>query len=192
MVGCDGSERGENRALRNRETANRSKKLADIGESLAVELLSDQGFANIKDLNKIRKNHPFADIYAERNGEKFWISVKARNKYEENGKINYCYYIRKGERDLAIQLEQKYPGTQAACLGISFVVSQNSCRDGEPTNSYSCYFTKLTTIANLPGIRMTPDWLPNYDCLAKDKIVPPKYDVSDCENVFARRISGNR
>ena len=30
-------------------------------------------------------NYPFADLYAEKDGKRYVISVKARNKYENNG-----------------------------------------------------------------------------------------------------------
>ena len=33
-------------------------------------------------------NAPFADIYCEKDGKSFIISVKTRNKYQKNGKLN--------------------------------------------------------------------------------------------------------
>ena len=67
----------------------RFKILGDIGEELAEILLKNNGFVNITNLNKVKKNFPFADFKAEKDGNKFLISVKARNKYENNGSLNY-------------------------------------------------------------------------------------------------------
>jgi len=66
-------------------TARRAAKLGDVGEQLALAELSAHGFTGIRALNHPKKNHPFADIYARRDGEKLWISVKTRNKYRRTG-----------------------------------------------------------------------------------------------------------
>jgi hypothetical protein len=169
------------------DTARRGSKLGFIGEQLALMELSLHGFTAIKHLNYPKKNHPFADVYAEHDGEKFWISVKTRNKYQNDGTINYCYKISPKERAFALNLEQTNPNTIAACIGVSVVVSQNSCLGGEPPNSYSCYFAKLGQLTDRQGMGMRVRQLSSYRCLAENKFVPSDHDISDCENVFQRR-----
>jgi len=182
-----GTWKRKDRVVLGPETAKRGSKLGYIGEHLAVAELSAHGFTEIKYLNHPKKNHRFADIYAERNGEKFWISVKTRNKYQNDGTINYCYKISPKERAFALDLEQNNPGTMAACIGVSVVVSENSCLGDERPNTYSCYFTKLRELTDRQGMGMRECQLPDYDCLAKNEAVPIEFDVSDCENVFQRR-----
>ena len=69
----------------------RFKHVGNIGETLAKCLLKKNGFCDIKNLNDIKKNFKFADFNASKDEIKFIISVKTRNKYENNGKINYRY-----------------------------------------------------------------------------------------------------
>jgi hypothetical protein len=179
--------RRKDRVVLGVDTARRGSKLGFIGEQLALMELSLHGFTAIKHLNYPKKNHPFADVYAEHNGEKFWISVKTRNKYQNDETINYCYKISPKERAFALHLEQTNPDTIAACIGVSVVVSKNSCLGGEPPNSYSCYFAKLGTLTDRQGMGMRLRQLSSYHCLAENKLVPSNYDISDCENVFQRR-----
>ena len=168
-------------------TAQRAKKLGVIGEHLALIELAMHGFTNIKHLNHPLKNYRFADIYAERDGERFWISVKTRNKYKIDRTRNESYKIDPNQRSLAKQQEDADPGSVAACIGISVVVSENSCVEGEPPNSYSCYFSTLSRLPRKHGMSMLKKDQKLYDCLAYNKLVPAEFDASDCENVFRRR-----
>jgi|SRR5579871_3033199 len=187
VVERKGAWRRTDRVMLGQATAQRAAKLGLIGEQLAIAELYAHGFTSIKALNYPTKNHPFADVYAERGGDKYWISVKARNKYQTDGSRNYCYKISPKERAFALRLEQDNPGTEAVCVAVSVVVSQNSCRDGESPNSYSCYFARLRELTDQQGIGMRKHQLPKYECFAQNKRIPADYDVSDCENVFRRR-----
>lgn len=60
--------------------------LGEQGEELAIEILEANKFKIIKQLNDKIVNHPFADILASRHGVRYAISVKARNRYEWDGK----------------------------------------------------------------------------------------------------------
>jgi hypothetical protein len=182
----------EDRVVLGPDTAKRAGKLGLIGEQLALAELALHGFTEIRHLNHPKKNHPFApfaDISAERNGLKFWIGVKTRNKYQNEGTINPCYKIDPRGRALAVQLEQSVPGTIAACIGISVVLSERSCFDGELSNSYSCYFALLRNLTDRQGMGMRKRQLASYEPLAENKPVPALYDLSDCENVFYRQGS---
>ena len=76
MTDRKGAWRRPDRVMLTRGTAKRAGKLGDVGEQLALAELSAHGFSSIKPLNHPKKNHPFADVYAERGGERFWISVR--------------------------------------------------------------------------------------------------------------------
>jgi hypothetical protein len=72
------------------------------GESKALALLMRAGFSNVRDMNAESFNHPFGDIYAERDGEPHLIGVKTRNKYQVSGLLNSTYNIRKKGADVRV------------------------------------------------------------------------------------------
>lgn len=73
----------------------RFKLLGNIGEAIALDLLGKHRFKNIINLNEMQNNFPFADFAAERDGAGYLISVKARNKYQVDGKLNASYKLGK-------------------------------------------------------------------------------------------------
>jgi hypothetical protein len=78
-----------------KKEALRKKALGELGELIALKTLVDNGFEKITHLNDAkRRNYPFADILAEKNGKKYAISVKARNKFQKNGTLNSRYNLR--------------------------------------------------------------------------------------------------
>jgi hypothetical protein len=83
-----------------RERVQRKRALGDWGEKKAVDLLKRAGFRNVRDVNTENFNHPFGDIYAERDGERYLIGVKTRNKYQVSGLINPTYNVRKRGADV--------------------------------------------------------------------------------------------
>ena len=84
----------EDRVNLDSTTAARSRRIGILGEKLAEAQLCANGFKNVKNLNHtLHVNHPGADLYAERNGVGYWISVKARNKYTEGKKLNDRYKV---------------------------------------------------------------------------------------------------
>src|SRR5205085_4351520 len=60
---------------RSKATALRSRRLGEIGEALADELLKRNNFSNVENLNIEKRNFPFADFFAERDGIRYVISV---------------------------------------------------------------------------------------------------------------------
>ena len=68
-----------------KKEAKRKKSLGELGELFAIKALVNNGFSYIKNLNDKKMNYPFADLYAEKDGKSYVISVKARNKYTNNG-----------------------------------------------------------------------------------------------------------
>jgi Holliday junction resolvase len=73
----------------------RLRALGNWGEKKAIHLLKRVGFDAVEELNTDFSNHPFGDICAERNGARYLIGVKTRNKYQASGLINPTYNVRK-------------------------------------------------------------------------------------------------
>jgi hypothetical protein len=78
-----------------KKEAMRKKALGELGELVALKTLVDNGFEKISHLNDTkRRNFPFADLLAEKDGKKYAISVKARNKFQKNGTLNNRYNLK--------------------------------------------------------------------------------------------------
>lgn len=84
--------------LNTKQNAKRKKILGDIGEEIAIEFLTRNGYNYVENLNKKQNNHPFVDLKAEKNGNQYIISVKTRNKYQYDGKINPIYNLNNFEK----------------------------------------------------------------------------------------------
>jgi hypothetical protein len=95
----------------NQKEASRRKSLGELGELIAIKVLVDNKFEKIINLNDRKINFPFADIYAEKNGERLIISVKARNKYQKDNKLNAFYNLGSNFRDKAIVAQVEYDKT---------------------------------------------------------------------------------
>jgi hypothetical protein len=153
------------RVLRNVTTARRCHRLGDIGEKLAEQLLEANGFTNIQSLNKPKKNHVFADVYAERDRQVYVISVKIRNKYEfGTRKLNSRYKLGQECYEHAREAEARFQAV-AAWLTISL----------EET-TFSAYFGLLKSLGGSTGISMTEQMVTNYECLARDQEHGYAYD----------------
>nr|WP_294506431.1 hypothetical protein [uncultured Rhodopila sp.] len=182
---------GRRKATWNREdrvnldstTAERARRIGILGEKLAEAQLRVHGFTKVKNLNHtLRINHLGADLYAERNSVGYWISVKARNKYTEGKKLNDRYKIGPEELSNLAECESRQFGSRAACIVISFVMSDRSTFGGEPPRSYSCYF-----MPPRKGILMAPRHLATYELFALNEMIPSTEDVSGLENTYERR-----
>ena len=139
--------------------------LGRIGEALVPVLLREVGFTGVDNLNSVQNNHPDADLIAERNGQRFFISVKARNKVQTNGTLNSRYKLESKGRKVPHAIEQaKRRLAQFAWVAVQV--------DG---NTYSAYFGTHDLLCSLPkkcngkGILMTDDWTAYYEVLAKNE-----------------------
>ena len=139
-----------------REVTTRWKKMGDFGEYVAEKLLSEHGFTEIRNLNKERRNNLFADIYAVKNKKPYVISVKARNKFENNGNLNGRYKLGKKCYENAPMLESEYKAT-AAWIAIAIDVANKT---------FDAYFGTLSSLNGNTGIPMTADATRAYQCLA--------------------------
>ena len=115
----------------NKKEASRKKSLGELGELFALKSLVDNKFDRIRNLNDDSMNATFADIYCEKDDVRYVISVKARNKFQKNGKLNTRYNLGKDVYEKALASEKKYKA-KACWLAIQF-----------DHNSFSIYFGQL-------------------------------------------------
>ena len=103
----------------NIKEASRKKSLGELGELFAIKTLVDNCFDNIRNLNDIHMNEAYADILCEKDNHRYIISVKARNMYLLNGKLNNRYNIGSNAYINAKKAESKYSGI-AYWMAIQF------------------------------------------------------------------------
>lgn len=105
--------------INNRKEAARKKSLGELGELFAIKALVDKKFDRIRNLNDNIMNEAFADIECEKDGFSYIISVKARNKYQKNGKLNTRYNLGSNVYEKALSAEKKY-NSSAYWMAIQF------------------------------------------------------------------------
>ena len=124
----------------NQKEASKKKSLGELGELRAIKTLVDLEYDKIRNLNDVKMNQEFADIYCEKNGKKLIISVKARNKYQKNGKLNKRYNLGNKAHDKASNAEKEYDA-KAYWMAIQF-----------DEKDYSIYFGALEELGNANAI----------------------------------------
>lgn len=140
----------------------RRKQLGDLGERWTKQLLEDAGFKSVQDLNEIRYNHPGGDFLATRRGQLYFITVKARNKYQQGTRrLNGGYNIYP-ER---VRLAAKPYGAIPAWLTIQLDTDRRC---------YSAYFGTIDSLRNPQAVAvpMTVHAVSRYECLASDTLDP--------------------
>ncbi len=141
----------------NQHTVLRAKSLEALGELLAIKALVDNGFNNIRNLNDQKRNIPYADLYAEREDEKYVISVKARNRYERNGRLNSRYNLGSDCEIKAKKAELQFKA-KATWMAISIF-----------DDIYSVYFGTFECLSLKTGIPLGENHFPRYECLVNEK-----------------------
>lgn len=154
----------------------RFKMLGDIGECIAMEVLLYNQFQNIVDLNEVKTNFAFADFSAERDGKKYLISVKTRNKYESSGRINSRYKLgaKVYEHIETLLASDEWNDYIPAWLAISI---ERKCFDA--------YFGLMEQLNGGRGINMSDKAKRDYDALALNN--PHYYDFSKFGNVYEKK-----
>ena len=127
--------------MNNKKEAARKKSLGELGELFAIKALVDKEFDRIRNLNDNKINEKFADIICEKDGFRYVISVKARNKYQKIGKLNSRYNLGSDLYEKVLSAEKKYNAT-AYWMAIQF-----------DQKSFSIYFGSLK---ELNGSRAIP------------------------------------
>ena len=125
----------------------RKKSIGDIGENIAIEVLTENGYSNVINVNANKMNETFGDVLCEKDGERFIVSVKARNKYQIDGKLNGSYKISQNPKSTlkkSLYAEDKYNAI-AAWMAIQIDFEDNTA---------SVYFGKLSELEGKAGISM--------------------------------------
>jgi len=126
--------------IENQKEAARKKSLGELGELFAIKALVDKKFDRIRNLNDKTMNEAFADIECEKDGKRFVISVKARNKYQKDGKLNTRYNLGSNAYEKAQFAEKKYDAL-ACWMAIQF-----------DHKTFSIYFGYLSDLNNSKAI----------------------------------------
>ncbi len=127
----------------NKKEAARKKSLGELGELFAIKTLVDNEYDKIRNLNDEHMNEAYADIYCEKGDKRLVISVKARNKFGKNGKINSHYNLGANAYEKAKQASEKY-GAEAYWMAIQFDM-----------HDYSIYFGSLDCLNGANAISIT-------------------------------------
>lgn len=117
-----------------KKEAARKKSLGELGELFAIKVLVDEGFDRIRNLNDIKRNEAYADIYCEKDGDRYVISVKTRNKFQADGKLNSRYNLGTNAYEKARSVAEKY-NAKAYWMAVQLEM-----------NNYSIYFGSLDSL----------------------------------------------
>ncbi|MEE0831737.1 MAG: hypothetical protein UIM26_09780 [Longicatena sp.] len=121
-------------SFESKKEAARKKSLGELGELFAIKSLVDAQYDKIRNLNDDNMNEAYADIYCEKDGKKYIISVKARNKYQKNGKLNSRYNLGTNAYEKAEKIAKKYDA-EPYWMAIQF-----------DKHEYSVYFGSLSCL----------------------------------------------
>lgn len=157
-------------------TVERISKLGRLGETLAEEQLNANGFSNVKNLNE-SINYPFADLVAELKGVRFLISVKTRNEFQANGKLNPCFNAVNPNQAVlrALKAEGKTEDQITAIIweAVDHLASRWGARPAwisipmrPEEGTYAAYFGEVAQIRHRRSIPMTAEACRRYRKLA--------------------------
>ena len=124
-------EVGYTMSLESQKEAARKKSLGELGELFAIKTLVDEEYDKIRNLNDDVMNTAFADIYCEKDGKCYVVSVKARNKFQKNGQLNSQYNLGTNAYEKARRTAEHY-NAEAYWMAIQF-----------DKHDYSVYFGSL-------------------------------------------------
>lgn len=172
-----------------KKVTDRFKKLGDLGEYVAADLLKQAGFKNVENLNQTASaNVRFFDLRAERDKKKYVISVKARNKYENSAagiKLNGRYKLFSDPNVVSDDARIKYK-SEAAWVAIAIDVENGT---------FDAYFGMLSMLeGNKKGIPMSSKAIQSYErlvfCCPFEKIGVPKGEYRKLANTYKQRSDG--
>ena len=169
-------------SILDRSVTKRMKKLGDLGEALAEKLLRKAGFTNVRNLNIENNNNKYADIYAEKGAEKYVISVRTRNKYENNGSLNGRYKLKADCHEQAAKMEKKFDAS-AAWVTIAIETDKGT---------FDAYFGTLESLQGNTGVPMSEKATCNYEKLARHESLADygieKGLYKELKNIYKTRI----
>ena len=144
----------------------KSQLLGLIGECLAPILLEHHGYSILENLNSRQKNHPDADFLAVRDGTRFFISVKARNKFQNNGTLNSRYKLESKGRKLpdALKAAQNH---EAKFAWLTVQIDKDTYCAYFGTHERLCELRPNSPAAT--GVLMSAHWTKSYKELASNQ-----------------------
>ncbi len=154
-----------------RERVQRKRALGDWGERKAADLLKRAGFLEVRDMNAESANHPFGDIFAERDGVRYLIGVKTRNRYQVSGLINPTYNVRKRGAD--VEAVARRHSAALAWVAIAVIPEEQT---------FSAFFGTIVQIdgdGERYSIPMQPEQTARYECLSRPL---EEFDSSICSD----------
>lgn len=165
----------------------RIAELGQLGEELAEEALNHTGYQQVRNLNAVQRNQPFADLLAERDGNRYFISVKTRNEARRVGGLNESYNCFKiaTPANAALKAKGKNPD-EITRLAISEIEMLAQGFDAIPAwmavavrpvkGTYAVYFGLLADLGITRSIPMTTAARSKHLCLvdwASDPRITP-------------------
>jgi len=158
----------------------RISKLGRLGEELVAERLRHHGFSNIENLNSRRRNYPFGDVLATKDGARYFIGVKTRNEMRQGDVgLNESYNLVLIPDTANARLKEQGKKTdQITSMLLAEVASLAARLDATPAwatvsirprvRTYSAYFGLVAELGNRRSVLMTPKACATYRCLARD------------------------
>ena len=145
----------------------RSSGLAAAGEFLARRALKSNGFEDVRPPGASHRS--YGSLLASKDGRKYIIEVKTRQKYKTNGLLNRRYKLtdanwRGGLERSAAEAERRFRA-KAHWIAVQIDLTGRS-------RSYSVYLGSLDQLQGRSGIPMDPSSVKGYDCLAHDQRLP--------------------
>ena len=146
-------------------------KLGDLGEKIAVEVLSrpQNGFVNVRNLNTEHPNHPYFDLYAERNGTRDVISVKTRREYGADGNLNDHFNLLEKSKGSVENEFQEFELVKAKAQEYNATAAWVMVVGG--SSVFSAYFGLFEDVqrSGIYSVRMKPIHLAEYECLVENE-----------------------
>jgi hypothetical protein len=131
-----------------KKEALRKKSLGELGELFGIKALVDSSFEKVVNLNDRKMNYPYADLYAEKGG----------NKYQKNHTLNAYYNLGSSAYEKAKSAELEYDA-EAHWMAIQF-----------GAQTYSVYFGSLAELSQHNSIPMRECEKGSIgECLVRDK-----------------------
>ena len=159
----------------------RISKLGRLGEELVAERLHHHGFTNIENLNLRRRNYPFGEVLATKDGVRYFIGVKARNEMRQgDAGLNECYnLVLISDAANAKLKEQGKTPDQITTMLLAEVSRLGAALDATPAwatvavrpraGTYSAYIGLVVQLGNRRSVPMTPKACAMYHCLARER-----------------------
>jgi len=152
------------------------QKIGDWGEKVSETLLQQHGYNEVVNLNKVKHNFPVFDLLAQKDGNYYLFTIKARNKYNpSNGKLNRQYnilvtkksrYKLKRALDLVEEIFKiKNPKLYWITSPIDYSTSLQSFYYGELTHLEN--WKKLEKEDTYIGVKMNDEVLKSYSILGE-------------------------